>query len=390
MGPSAFWFRLCVVNDRRFGSTICGLAVIALGVSAAQAEIVGITARVQTTVQELIDGEPGSVSQDDGQHAQGADDLPQAASVELIDSDLDGELIAVGQAFSEFSDPTRSDTANPAEFALEVAAFSDVESVSYFARGEASESREIVFAGPGGGETSEIAFGADGTRRIESRVFVSGAVLVWSTQRAVATQSRLADVRVTVRRDGEQDSLFETRLLVSAGRDGRIDVTVDGPLRFEVVELLDILSEDADASTVNQLHQLTDHGTIALVVIPDQEHAYGYTAVADESFVLTADFAIEVENVPDGSGVAAALGRSFENLADVVGAIPGVNGLTVERSIREAVKARAIGLVREEPVSRRVGGMCGALGVEALTLGLLPLLLAFASWKRRPPPTFRP
>jgi len=92
---------------------------------------------------------------------------------------------ALGEAFGEFADPTRLDQPNPEEFALEVAGYSNVESVSYSVRSSAIESRTVVFTTEGNALAPvEIDFDADGTREVESTVFMSGAIILWSAEQA--------------------------------------------------------------------------------------------------------------------------------------------------------------------------------------------------------------
>ena len=132
----------------------CGLLILSMlaacGVpEPAVAAIISFDARVATTVQELMDGEPASVSSDDTQLADDASNLPLLALADLNSTDLDGVLVSVGQGFSEFRDPTRLDQPNPEEFALEAGCYSNAESVSYLVTASAVEERTIVFTTAG-------------------------------------------------------------------------------------------------------------------------------------------------------------------------------------------------------------------------------------------------
>jgi len=351
-------------------------SVFALSASGA---ILDTDAVVSTSVQELLDGQPGSTTSDRKVLGQDAAVPRLAASASLMSTDLSGELTGLGQGFSEFSDPTRLNQPNPEEFALEVACFSAVPSVSYSVRGSVVESRRIVFATPGSElAPPEIGFEADGTREIESRVFLSGAVIVWSTQSLANLDELFGELRMKVSREGVDAPLFSSAVLVSGAQEGRVDITTEGPIRIEEVDPTTLFPTAPEV--VSAL------GTLFIVVIPAQEHAYTYTVTADEPLVLTATLTTQVRNLPDGTGIAATLGRPFENLAAVVNMTPRVDGRAIEQSINKAISDGALGLVppRILPVPSPRGGWCGAFGGEAATLLLIPAgLLARSSPRRR-------
>lgn len=354
------------------------LGALAKGASAA---VLSISASVSTNVQELLNGSPGSVSLDSRSADSSAPEF-SAHAVSLLEStDLAGALVGMGQAFSDFEDPRRLDQPNPEEFGLEAACYANAADVSYSIESDAVEARTIVFTSAGSAVAApEIEFAADGTATAESRVFITGAVVFWSMESARDLTSVLARVDVSVSRDGVEDPLFDTSLAVAGDSNGRIRITTEGPLRTESVTLEELAQLGLDEDSLAVLEALEREGTLQVIAIPSQEHAYLYGVVADESFVLTAELKALVRNAPGGTGVAVVLGRPFENLADAIAsALPELNGRNVERSINAAVAARDIGLVVEPTRSRTA--LCGAMGPG--TVGLLGAGFTFLNTLRR-------
>lgn len=359
--------------------------------SPARAAIIDIDATVSTTVQELIDGSPGSVSGDENQYNGDSTTLPIQALGDLMSTDLEGALVSMGQGFSEFSDPTRLDQPNPEEFALEVAAYSNTESIAYSATSSATESRTVVFTTPGSTVAPpEIDFGILNTQTVESRVFLSGAILLWSTTPEASLDETQAEFDITVTRDDTAAVLFETTMTVTGEAEGDAEVDTEGRMQFERLILDDLADEGIDADTIAVLQSVEQNGTLVIVAIPPQEHAYTYTVTADEPLVLTAQLNAHIRSGPGGTGVAAAFGAPFANLADFVEeGLPGVNGLAVERSINDATASREIGLVGVDtglppgtnmPSTRRV---CGIFGLEWAALAMFALFLRVNRFHRR-------
>lgn len=333
-------------------------------------EIVRTQARVETMVQELIDGAPGSVNADDGEFTADGVVLPLSASATLTSTDLDGTLVSLGQGFSEFSDPTRLDQPNPEEFALEVACYSNAESISYSVNGVAAEARTVLFTRQGNSAAPpEISFGLDSTREVESRVFLSGAVVLWSTNAEANLDGLRADLTVTITRGEDVTPLFETTLTVNGGD---INPSATGSIRFDRVDLFELETLGLDAASLTVLQQVEAVGSLLVVVIPPQVHAYRYVVTADDEFTLNADLEVRVRNAPGGTGVAAVLGRPFQDLADFIErGLPGVDGETIQRSLNKAIADRELVLVPSHDTTRLIPmpRLCGAGG--AAMIGLL-------------------
>lgn len=362
-----------LVNRSCAGVWVAAAACLVF-VQHARGEVIGTVASVSITVQELIDATPGSVTSDEDVLNATSSNLPLAATGSLISTDLSGTLVSMGEALSEFSDPTRLDQPNPEEFGIEVACYSNAaaESVAYRVSGLSDETRTIVFT------ADEIDFGNDGTQEIESRVFLSGAVILWSTEQGVDLSEMLGELSIRVSREDTGASLFSTTLTVTGTGAGGAAASSDGPIRFEEIGLDDLADEGVDAESLAVLERVEQAGTIMVILIPPQEHAYRYTVSANEPLDLKAELSAVVRNAPAGTGMAAVWGRPFQNLADFIEeGLPGVNGAALQQTLNAAVARRSIGLVSEDdPNPTGARRFCGAFGFELA--GLVGLAFALA------------
>ncbi len=329
-------------------------------------EITRVEARVDTRVQELMNGAPASVNADSRELPGDVAEFPLATSAFLDTTNLGGERTAIGQGFGIVEDPARLDEPNPQEFSLEAACYSNAPDVSYLVEGSASEMRTVVL------DRTELGLGPFDLRRdVQSRVFLSGAVIFWSATPAGQSDEIGADVAFRVTRDGDDQELFTTSIAIGAGG----EALSTGPIVFETVGL-DELAALVDETTLVILHQLEEDGELTVIVISQQEHEYEYTATVEEPIVLTATIEVQVRNAPAGTGVAAVMGRPFEELADFIAeALPGTNGAAIERSLNKAISDRDVGLVAPPaaapPATPRA---CGALGALAMLI-FIPVLL---------------
>ena len=357
----------------------CLLAVFAASPGAPGfGAVVGTKAKVSTTVQELIDGVPGSVNADDAAFPAAGADLPLAASATLTSTDLNGALVSLGQGFSEFADPTRLDQPNPEEFALEIGCYSNAESVAYSVLSQALESRSVIFTRAGNpAAPPEISFGLGSARDVESSLFLSGAVVFWSTHAETNLDELRVELTVRVSRGDTPTPLFETTLRID-GRDAAVSAT--GPIRHDRVGLDELAALGVDDATLAILRRVQDEGSLMVLVIPPQEHAYGYSVTADEELTLNADLEVRVRNAPRGTGVAAVLGRPFEELsAFIEKGLPGVDGEAVQQSLNKAISQREMGFVPSPDTARTIPSrlrtsptprLCGAGGVAMIGLSL--------------------
>jgi len=194
-----------------------------------------------------------------------------------------------------------------------------------------------------------------------------------------------AEFDVTVTRDDPAATLFDTTVTITGGTDGDASVTTDGPIKFERLTLDELGAEGVDAGTLATLQSVDQGGILVILVIPPQEHAYRYTVRADEAFVLTADLQARIRTGPGGTGIAAAFGAPFANLAGFIEeGLPGVDGSVVQRSLNTATAAREIGLVTNgDPADQTpIGRLCGVFGIEWAGMALIGLFMRFGRSRR--------
>lgn len=349
----------------------CAVLAALIWVNSLEAAVVSTRASVSTHVQELIAESPASVNSDDGEFPAEGVELPLVASASVTSTDLNGALAGFGRGSCVFADPTRLDQPNPEEFAVEAGCYSNVGLLSYRVTAQADEFRAVRF------DRSEVGTSLDDEHDIRSRVFLSGAVVLWST--GAESGSVLGNLRVSVVRDEDAATLFDTTLHIEGG-----EIEGTGPIRFEQVGLDELASLGVDDASIVTLRQIEDAGRLLVLAIPAQEHEYTYTIRLDETSTLHARIETSLSNGPDGTGVAVTLGRPFSELTALVGTgLPGVDGEALQKSINQAVARRAIGLVSAQDVSSEdtaaaLPRYCGALGV----LPLLGLFMGLALMER--------
>ena len=358
--------------------------ILAIG-AVSQASVLSTRATVSTTVQELVSGEAGSVTSDSDALGDDPSVLPISATGNLLTTDLNGVLLATGQGLSVFSQPNLVGQNNPEEFALEVGCYSNSDTVSYEVDGQADETRTLLFATEGNPLAApDLGFGFGSTRLVQSRIFLSGAVIFWSDDPTQSLADMVAELTVNVIRLDTGATLFSTGLTVSGLSAGSAIPTTAGPLQFDLISLSELASDGVDAASIAILEAVRDDGTLIIVAIPDQQHAYTYTVTADEVFDIQASFQVRVQNVPGGTGVTATWGRPFAELTDFVDqGLPGVDGLALQKAVNRAVERRAIQNVISSQTVTTPGGLCGALGVEMLPIVALGLFLTLGRTRRR-------
>lgn len=334
--------------------------------------IIATQAKVSTTVQELLDGDPGTVSTDDRELDTSADDWTINASGTVESTDLGGQLVGQGVAFGDFIDPRRLDQPNPEEIGLELACYSNRESLSYIVEGEVLEQRTIIFTTAG----SEVAepdfdFGDSTTAAIESRIFVSGAIVLWSNVRDQPFESVSADLIVEVTRSDTDETVFSTTLNVAGSADGEVTITASGPIQSSPVTPDELGELGLDSDSVKVLNDLEEQGSLRILAIPEQEHAYRYDVTADESFDLAARFFARIRNVPNGTGVAVVLGRPFENLAHTIeSALPDLDGAAFQTTLNKVVAKREVVVPNGNAGNPRLCGAISPPAAGALLTGL--------------------
>jgi hypothetical protein len=366
-----------VARKRSSRVAACTLVVACAVAPNASAAILDIRADVSLTVQELLDGQAGSVTRDTAAFDQAG--LPITAETSLVSTDLGDRVLALGTGVSAVADPRRLQQANPAEFGLEAACFSNRAGQSYRITAEGRETRTLVFSSDGAIDPQPIDFSSGGTREIESELFLGGALLFWSVDASVPLDEVLAELTVRIVREDTGDVLAAVSVTVRGDPFEESSLTVEGPIAIERGSAT-LLATGAPAELLDALGALDAAADTVVVLLPFQSHTYTFTARENEEFDVSARFTIDLRNAPDGTGLAAVWGRPFENLATVIeSAIPGTDGLAVQAAANRALRPLVPGTpdtaesapeTSPQPTS---GGLCGVLGAES-GVALMPLL----------------
>ncbi|UCF33880.1 MAG: hypothetical protein JSV78_00955 [Phycisphaerales bacterium] len=349
---------------------LLGLSLLLLLVDTVDAAILTTEAEVTTTVQELIGGEPASASLDEEQLEPDRVGFPLGASSELVSTDLEGRVASFGSAISDLLDPARLAEANPAEFGLEVSCFSNLPSTAYIVRSVGVERRTLVFSSSSGVDSFPIQFNADGTRTIESEIFFGGAMIFWSTDPGPSFEGFRGELSVIVGRDAEVNPLFVAEMIVEGDPFAEPTPSSEGPIIFAIGGI-ELLTDGIDQSAIDALEELDAVASVAVVLVPFQSYTYTYTVREEQEFELTAGFEARVQNVPEGTGVAAAWGRDFAHLAGLLeDALPEINGAAVQASINKAMNRPPESLQNDaaSAQSNARGTLCGIFGPAALVL----------------------
>ena len=354
-----------------------GLVVVALVAgSPSQAAVIGVSATASTVVQELIDSDPASVTSESDEADLLAGTFPASARGELVSVDLSGVLVSQGFGLARLDDPTLLPQGNPEEFRLEAACYSNADNVAYIVETTATEERDVLFTADA---DPDVVFNDDGTQTIESSLFLSGAVFVWSTEPSADLTGLEGELAVSII-DGNGNTLLAGSISLVTSGIAEPSFTTTGPISVTVMSLDDLAAfGELDDDTLTALEQIDATGSLLLLAIEDQAHTYRYDVVADTAITLTAQMSLRLRTPPGGVGVAATLGGPFENLAGFVAdGIANVNGTGVERAINAAAGLTAP-LALPAPRSPL---MCGLFGFEAMLLMAAPVLIVRSRRRR--------
>jgi hypothetical protein len=363
---------------------LLGLSLLLSLAGTTNAAILSTQAEVTTTVQELIGGEPASASLDEDRLEPDRIGFPLGASSELVSTDLEGRVASFGSAISDLLDPARLTEANPAEFGLEASCFSNLQTTAYIVRAVGIERRTLVFSSSSNVDPFPIQFNADGTRMIESEVFFGGAMIFWSTDPGLSFEGFSGALSVIVARNAEVDPLFVAEVALEGDPFAAPATTSAGPIIFDVGGI-ELLTDGIDQSAIDALEELDAAASVAVLLVPFQSHTYTYEVREAREFELAAGFETRVQNVPEGTGAAAAWGRDFTHLAELLeDALPEINGAAVQASINKAMNRSPESLKDDAANAQNNarGTLCGVFGPAAIVLLSVLFLMKLRGTRR--------
>ncbi|KAA0221347.1 MAG: hypothetical protein EDS66_10015 [Planctomycetota bacterium] len=345
-------------------------------------EIRAFRGEVRATVQGLSTAPDGSFILDEEAYDRTISPTRIDALAELATSDADGRPLAAGRAVSILSDPRASMSGNPGEFALETGSFSNDARIAYQLNASAIEQRDTRFT------PADFAFAGPGRipPDVVSTVFVSAAIVFWSTTAESDLSQTQAELSVVIRDNRAVEPVLSFRRLYVGQADGGVlqieaeDTGVVGASATARILDLDALrASDADeAAAIAEQADRLGLTTFVVVLIPLQSLAYEYDVELNRDFVLEAEFNLAVTSAPTGTGVAGVMGRPFAGLSDLFEASAAeADGSRIQKSVNSLLDASG-GDAAGRPPATPIG--CGLLGVETL---LAAALTARLMWRSR-------
>ena len=362
------------------------LAVLAavLPPGAAYGELLSFDVTLESKTQEFIAGEPVSFDQSFEDFLLTTADLPVQVASRLVVPTVDDSLVAAGQGFADYFEPVMSVNVNPEEFGLEASCFSIVPDYAHEVTARAVEDRTIQFT------RQELDSEAGEERDIESSVYLSGAIIVWSQDPARDLTGLTARMTFTVDQfrgadgsetDGDGLNLFRAVVGVEGSAGGAVAPNIAGEGDADVQYVFGgpetVLQRVTGSELLEEYFDLM--GQVYVLLIPNQAIDYQYQAEAGEEFELVAEFIVEAKALPDGTGVSAVFGRGFEALAEQIAeAFADVDAQEVESAVNRAQIEAGQSLTLpandgDTTAADNGTALCGATGFG--TLGLLALAM---------------
>lgn len=325
----------------------------------APAEIISISGRVEATITEHLSGSSGR--SETSTRSFPANPLPLQVLADLTTGE--GAFPSAGAVASQFADPNNTLLANPEEFAINLTLNSVSPDVTYSGVAITEESRVVQFA------TGELGAGIGpgelGTAR--GRLFLDGALAIIAADSSRDLTGSTVRLSLTITRstEGQSDeTAFFGAVEIVGDSGGGVSVNSEGDLPTRSLIL-------------TNLGRFSDNfGVFHVLIIPNLQVDYSYTAVIGAPATLTATVRIDAADSPDNVGVAGVLGTPVGTLSQVLALTNGPDAAskTVDLLQRERENPTGQAAFPEQPAP--LFGGCGLFGLEAL-LGLLGL----TGWK---------
>jgi hypothetical protein len=335
------------------------LAAVAIGAAfaiSAPAEIVSIAGRVEATITErIVDGI--------GRSQTSTSVFPGNALPLQVLADLttgQGSFPSAGAVAAQFADPNNVLLANPEEFAINLTLNSVAPDVSYDGVAVSEETRVVQFA------AGELGVGsAEGDlASVRGRLFLDGALAIIAADSGRDLTGCTVKLALTITRstEGQPDetAYFGSVALVGGGGGG-VDVQSDGD--FPTARLI-----------LSNLGRLSENfGALQVLIIPNIQIDYTYTAVVGTPATLTARVQVDAANSPDNVGVAAVLGTPIGTLSQVLTLTNGFDAASKTVDLIQRERSDPTGQAAFPQGASTPFGNCGLFGLEAM-LGLVGLV----------------
>jgi hypothetical protein len=334
----------------------------------AQAAIESLSGTATAEITQYVGTEPASTDISTETFPGTAPGLPMEAFAGL--GDFQGvRMVGHGaRSIASLADPTLATGADPMELGAEAGVFSDVAHVTYQATSDVEEVRVIRLS------SSDLGVGAGATADVISRVFIEGAIVVWSkdSSRDLTGLEGSFDLQI-VQDFGSNGSETVASHFVSVLGTSNGEVSVSqSHLPDLIVGGVEVLAT-SDSEVEAVLADLSTIGVVHVVVLPRSEYAYTYPASPDEPFNLSAIVNVRTENLPEGTGIAVVFGRAAEAISTIFTPVVGsAKAATVQHAVNLAMRDS------REIAENDTNAGCGAgiLGFPLITS------LSWVGWRR--------
>lgn len=355
---------------------VCACVCATAYAEVAKAAVEELQATTDATVHELVDGAVASTDTSFESFPGTVTALPMQSFAALGDFIPSADDPHGARSIVSLADPSQVVLGNPGELGIEADCHSDSAEIAYEVISKAEETRRIVFS-----PSQFLSRGVTGERLVSSKVFLEGAMLVWSAdpQRDLTGLRAEFDLAVIQETDTNgTEQVFQTSMALVGEEDGAVRLDREGKF-FAALGGPELLLLSGDAITAAVVAALNAQGRLHLAIVPSQALAYTYKATPDESFKLRLEVTCRAQNLPDGTGVAVLFGRSFRALAETIGAGPfDVSGDAVQDAVNIAIAETDAS--NQSLVSTP---LCGALGFEFAFLTMSSFLLCGWRFVRR-------
>ncbi len=349
-------------------SLVVGLSAALVAATPIQAEITEITGSASANVVEFVDGV--EVQSDFNQNIVPlTTPQPPATAIAKLDRLSQAhELTASAQVLAILDDPNRAGLANPNDVGLDLGAFSNNLTSSWFAEGTVDETRTIVFSPA---EAGGLSLGADAVAA--SRIVLSGVLIITAedmTKDLTGTEVTFNISLSKRQQDEPAQSLIEGQLVFTGGPNGQANITsATGVFAGAFLPIIDFLGE------------LDGLPNVRAIPIAGMQMPYEYPYIVGTPFDLDLTVSSQVRTTPDGVGAAAVFGLPPDGLASILSRVKKDDrGTQLANRIAQEVDTTGAAYVGA-PTAPLLFPFCGALGVE--TIGALLVGVAFITTARR-------
>ncbi len=323
---------------------------------AAQAEVVHVSAHLESSVQELSGG---SVVQSDFAAFDFPSStlfLPLAARTFLDRLNALGLPVSGGQGLTVFQDAAAGVGRVPTDFGMDLAAFSDTPGSAWMVDGMAVQHRRIIL------HPVETANFPGATIDVVSSLFLSGLLTLAAVSHDVDMTGARAEImfRITQERPGASSVVvLEGSAALIGGVGGSAHVETSGVVRPALHSVVTLDSLIPEFPVI--------HAVVFNASRPADRYPYVYQPVVDEEFDLVLEFFGLLHVPATGVGGAVVFGLPPASFGDL---FQGLQNPIVGARMQDVMASLMDNQypASDAPADGLPAGLCGMLGLEFIGL----------------------